>query len=99
MGQERRHLKEQLESSRRQLNELKVEHQGLNLETIALRRDQEHSGKEVGFLRKLLDEGLRDAQTLQQSIEYLETSNQSLFSHTSALEEARKEILDQVRIE
>lgn len=99
IGQERQHLAQQLGASRQQLGGLKIEHQGLHAESVLLRRDPEHYSREVAFLRRLLDEGLRDTQALQQSIEYLEQSNQSLLAHTSSLEEARREVLEQVRIE
>lgn len=99
IGQERQHLAQQLEASRRQLGELKAEHQGLHAESVLLRRDPEHYSREVAFLRRLLDEGVRDTQALQQSIEYLEQSNHSLLAHTSSLTEARHEVLEQVRAE
>jgi len=99
IGQERLHLEQQLEASRRQLRELKGEHEGLHLESILLRRDRGHYGNEVAFLQRLFDEGTLDASALQQSIEYLEQSNQSLSAHTQSLEEARREILAQVRLE
>merc|ERR1712217_466152 len=42
---------------------------------------------------------MRDAKVLQQSIEYLEQSNLSLAAHTQSLEEARREVLQQVNTE
>merc|ERR1712151_1310484 len=81
MGKEQQFLVQQLEASKRQLNEFKAEHQELHRESILLRRDHDHYGKEAGFLQKLFDEGMQDIQATQQSIEYLETSNQSLFAH------------------
>lgn len=98
-GQERLHLEQQLEASRRQLRELKAEHEGMHLESILLRQDRGHYGNEVTFLQRLFDGGSQDAQALQQSIEYLEQSNQSLVAHTTSLEEARREIQQQVRLE
>jgi len=99
MGQERQHLTQQLEASRRQLNELKVEHQGLHLESVLLRSDHSHYGREAAFLQRLLEEGTRDTQSLQSSIEFLETSNRSLHAHTMSLEEARQDVLQQLRAE
>lgn len=99
LGQERKHLEQQMEASKRLLAELKAEHEALHLESILLRRDRGHYGAEATFLQRLFDEGTRDAQALQQSIEYLEQSNQSLAAHTKSLEEARREILEQVKVE
>jgi hypothetical protein len=99
VGQERHHLTQQLAASQRQLSELKVEHEGIVLENVMLRCDHDHFNKEAIFLRRLLDEATRDAQALQQSTEYLEQSNSSLRSHTKTLEEARREVLDTVRVE
>jgi hypothetical protein len=97
VGQERQHLMQQLAASQRQLSELKLEHEGIVLENVMLRCDHDHFAKEAVFLRKLLDEGTRDAQALQQSIEYLEQSNSNLRAHTKTLEEARNEVLDTVK--
>lgn len=99
ISRDRQHLLDQLEASQQQLHELKAEHQGLHIESMLLRRDNTHYGKEAAFLQRLFDEGMRDAQALQQSVEYLEQSNQSLMAHTKSLEEARREILEQVRVE
>lgn len=99
MGRERDILLQQLEASQRQLNELKAEHKGLHIESVLLRRDTDHYSKEVAFLQRLLDEATRDAQVLQQSIEYFDRSNQSLTAHTKALEEARQDVLSQVKME
>jgi len=99
IGQEREHLAAQLRASQEQLGELKLEHQGHVLESVMLRCDHDHFTKEAAFLRRLLDEGLRDAKSLQQSIECLEQSNQSLLAHTKSLEEAQREVLEQVRME
>jgi len=99
IGQEREHLTQQLSASQRQLAELKVEHEGIVLENVMLRCDHDHFAKEASFLRRLLDEGQRDAEALRQSIEYLETSNRSLVAHTKSLEEARREVLETVRVE
>jgi len=99
IDQERQHLVVQLEASRRQLGELKVEHQELFLESILLRSDHDHYAKEVAFLQKLLEEGKRDIEGLQQSVDYLELSNQSLLAHSRSLAEARREVADQLRQE
>uniref|UniRef100_A0A7S4SPV5 Calmodulin n=1 Tax=Alexandrium monilatum TaxID=311494 RepID=A0A7S4SPV5_9DINO len=99
IGREREILMQQLEASQRQIHELKAEHKGLHLESVLLRRDTDHYGKEASFLQRLLDEETRDSQVLQQSIEYLEQSNQNLTAHTKALEEARKDVLAQVNAE
>jgi len=98
-GQERTHLEQQLDASRRQLRDLKAEHEGLHLESILLRRDRGHYGMEVSFLQKLFDDGSRDAQALQQSIDYLEQSNLSLAAHTKSLEDARKDVQEQIKME
>jgi len=66
---------------------------------VLLRRDTDHYSTEAAFLQRLLEEGMRDAHVLQQSIEYLEQSNQSLTAHTNSLEEARREVLAQVNTE
>eukprot|EP00747_Dinoflagellata_sp_TGD_P182354 gnl/TRDRNA2_/TRDRNA2_36579_c0_seq1.p1 gnl/TRDRNA2_/TRDRNA2_36579_c0~~gnl/TRDRNA2_/TRDRNA2_36579_c0_seq1.p1 ORF type:complete len:589 (+),score=117.27 gnl/TRDRNA2_/TRDRNA2_36579_c0_seq1:48-1814(+) len=99
MGQEQRHLMQQLDAARRQFNEIKVEHQSMHLEAMSRRRDHEQSSREVAFLRRLLDESLRDSHTLTQSIEYLEQSNHSICAHTKTLEDVRRGLLDQVRAE
>merc|ERR1712187_623655 len=78
---------------------LKAEHQGLHLERVLLRSDHDHPSKEVVFQQRLLAEGMKDKQNLQQSIEYLEQSNKSLLAHTKSLEEARREVLEQVKTE
>lgn len=99
VSQERQHLTQQLAASQRQLSELKVEHEGIVLENVMLRCDHDHFAKEAVFLRRLVEEGTRDSQALQQSIEYLEQSNSSLRSHTATLEEARREVLETVKVE
>ncbi|CAE8601045.1 unnamed protein product, partial [Polarella glacialis] len=96
---ERRQLQQQLESSQRQLVELKHEHQELHRESVMLRRDHGHYTQEAVFLQRLVDEGFRETQVLQQTIEYLEQSNQSLEAHTRALEEARRGIAGKARAE
>lgn len=99
IGLERDHLTQQLEASQRQLGDLKVEHQGLHFESVLLRRDNDHFRKQAAFLQKLFDDGMRDTQTLRESIDYLEQSNHSLLAHTRALEEARREMLEQAKNE
>jgi hypothetical protein len=99
IGQEREHLTQQLSAAQRQLSELKEDHEGIVLENVMLRCDHDHFSKEASFLKRLLDEGTRDAQALQQSIEYLEQSNTSLRAHTKTLEEARREVLNTVNVE
>jgi len=96
---ERQALEQQLDASQRQLAELKVEHKGLQVEGVLLRRDGNHYSKEAAFLQKLLDEAIRDTQVLQQSVDYVERSNESLLAHTQALQDARREVLDQVQME
>jgi hypothetical protein len=99
IGQERENLRQQLAASQRQMNELKEEHQGIVLENVMLRCDHDHFAKESAFLKRLLDEATRDAQALQQSIEYLEQSNTSIRAHTKTLEDARNEVLETVKHE
>merc|ERR1711957_899321 len=99
IGQEKSHLTQQLEASKRQLRELKSEHEGLHLEGVLLRCDPEHGGKELQIMQRLLGEGTRDTERLQQSIEYLEQTNFSLQEHTRSLQAARHEVLEQVRKE
>merc|ERR1712100_88807 len=89
----------QLAASQRQLSELKVEHEGIVLENVMLRCDHDHFAKEAVFLRRLLDEAQRDAQALQHSIEYLEQSNTNLRAHTKTLEDARRDVLETVKVE
>merc|ERR1711935_1093323 len=72
---------------------------GIVLENVMLRCDHDHFAKEAVFLRRLLEEGTRDSQALQQSIEYLEQSNSSLRAHTATLEDARREVLETVKVE
>lgn len=96
MRQESQHFVQQLEVSQRQLNGLKVEHQVCCSQGVSLWRDRAHYGNEIAFLNRLLDEGMRDTQALQQSIEYLEKSNHSLIAHTKSLEAVRREVLEQV---
>lgn len=97
--QERVQLEGQIDASRRNLGELKREHEILHMESITLRRDRNHYGTQAAFLEKVYEEGVNDVQSLQRSVEYLEQSNQSLAAHTQSLEEARREILEQVRYE
>lgn len=99
IGEERRHLLAQLEASRRQLGSLKSDRQDLHGESIMWHRNHGHYHREATFLKRLFDEGLRDTEALQQSIEYLEQSNQGLLAHTRSLEDARREVLEQVRTE
>lgn len=99
MGQERRHVEQQLEAARRELGELKSEHEALHFESVLLRRDRSHYGDEVSFLERLYEEGTRDAEALQQSVEYLEQLNESVSAHTRALDEARRGIVERLRAE
>merc|ERR1712232_1157788 len=51
------------------------------------------------FQKRLHDEGMRDLQALNESIEYLERSNQNLVSHSRSLEESLGEVRARVHAE
>jgi len=99
IGSERQHLIEQLDASRRQLASLKQERQVIQSEGIQWRRHHGHAHQEASFQKRLHDEGLRDMQALNQSIEYLERSNQNLISHSQSLEETLGEVRARVLAE
>merc|ERR1712166_526261 len=50
-------------------------------------------------MQRLLSEGTRDTEKLQQSIEYLEQTNQSLLEHMRSLQAARHDVLERARKE
>eukprot|EP00929_Paragymnodinium_shiwhaense_P052812 TRINITY_DN2644_c0_g2_i1.p1 TRINITY_DN2644_c0_g2~~TRINITY_DN2644_c0_g2_i1.p1 ORF type:complete len:689 (+),score=111.06 TRINITY_DN2644_c0_g2_i1:122-2188(+) len=93
-------LRQQLQASRRrQLMGLKDEYQTLHLENIALQRDRGHYGKEAVFLKRVLEESTKDLQALQSSVQYLEESQANLTKHTRSLEDARKDVVQQLQNE
>lgn len=96
---ERQNLTQQVEASQCHLAELKRELQASQCQSILLRRDSDHYAAEHTFLQRIYLEGSNDVQALQQSVEYLEQSNQSLVAHIANLQLARGEVLQQLQYE
>eukprot|EP00927_Polykrikos_kofoidii_P040525 TRINITY_DN34625_c0_g2_i1.p1 TRINITY_DN34625_c0_g2~~TRINITY_DN34625_c0_g2_i1.p1 ORF type:complete len:775 (-),score=106.93 TRINITY_DN34625_c0_g2_i1:701-3025(-) len=94
---EKKHLSQQLEAFRRQIGALKREHKGLHTESVVLRRNHIYYGQEAAFLQRVLDEGQRDTQALENSLEYLEHSQNNLVVQTHSLRDVRREVLEQIR--
>lgn len=97
--QEGHNLTQQVEASQSQLSDLKRELQVFQCQSILLRRDSDHYAAEHTFLETMFMEGTNDVQVLQQSVEYLEQSNQGLVAHISNLQSARGEVLQQLQYE
>jgi len=97
MRKEQQVRTQQLETSRSQFEHLKAEYKEMQFESIHLRRDHGHYGSEAVYLQNLFDEGLRDTEAVQQSIEYLEKSNQSVFAHIQSLQDSRRELQQQTQ--
>lgn len=97
--EQRRQLERQLQDTKNRLGNLREDRRAANLESISLRRDREHFGEELAFLRRMAEDEDKTLEVVRRANQFLEKSCQDLEDHTTKLEQQRKELLQQVAAE
>eukprot|EP00928_Gymnodinium_smaydae_P066976 TRINITY_DN49925_c0_g1_i1.p1 TRINITY_DN49925_c0_g1~~TRINITY_DN49925_c0_g1_i1.p1 ORF type:complete len:572 (-),score=50.42 TRINITY_DN49925_c0_g1_i1:223-1938(-) len=99
IGEERRHLQQQLDASRRQATYLRNEHQNLRKEGSSRFGSGSLSQNRMAFLEQHYEACVNDTKSLKHSMEHLELSRQSLEAQCGFVEEARVQVQRQIEQE